>query len=91
MQKKAFIEKLSEKLSFTKAQAERSWDAIFELLSEVLAQKEEISVPGFGRFGVKQKAGRKGRNPSTGKEIDIPAKTVPVFKPATQLRLKVNG
>ncbi len=86
MQKKEFIEKLSEKLKSTKADAEKSLDAIFELLAETMSKKEDFLMPGFGKFTTKDNPARKGRNPSTGKEIDIDAKTVPVFKAANQLK-----
>ena len=90
MQKKAFIEKLSEKLQITKAEAEKDFDATFELIAEVMGQKEEILIPGFGKFATKDAPARKGRHPGTGKEIDIAAKTAAVFKPAEKLKLSLN-
>ncbi len=50
----------------------------------------KIILPGIGTFAVVEKAARKGRNPATGLEIDIPAKKVIKFKPAKELADKVN-
>ncbi len=90
MQKKEFIEKLAEKLGSTKAEAEKNLDTVFELLAEFMSKKEEFLMPGFGKFTTKDNPARKGRHPGTGKEIVIEAKTVAVFKPATQLKSILN-
>lgn len=90
MQKKEFIEKLADKLECTKADAEKNLNAIFEIITEVMCQGEEFAMPGFGKFASKDQPERKGRNPGTGAEITIAAKTTPTFKPATQLKETVN-
>ncbi len=91
MQKKEFIEKLSEKLGSTKVEAEKNLDAVFELIAESMSKKEEVVMPGFGKFTTKDNPARKGRHPGTGKEIDIAAKTVAVFKAAAQLKTIVDA
>ena len=91
MQKKEFIEKLAQKLESTKAEAEKNLNAVFELISALMSQKEEFMVPGFGKFATRDNPTRKGRNPSTGKEISIATKTVPTFKPAASLKLLLNS
>jgi DNA-binding protein HU-beta len=45
-----------------------------------------VQLVGFGNFEVRERSARKGRNPQTGEEIDIPASKVPAFKPGKQLR-----
>ncbi len=90
MQKKEFIEKLAEKLESTKADAEKNLNAVFELITEMMCQGEEFAMPGFGKFASKDQPERKGRNPGTGAEITISAKTSPVFKAAIQLKSAVN-
>jgi DNA-binding protein HU-beta len=90
MQKKELIEKFSEKIESTKAEAEKNFNAVFEFITELLIQGEEVAISGFGKFVAQGKSARKGRNPGTGKEIDIPAKTVPVFKAASQLKDKID-
>ncbi len=90
MQKKEFIEKLAEKLESSKSDAEKSLNAVFELITEVMSQGDEFAMTGFGKFASKDKVERKGRNPGTGAEITIAAKTSPVFKAAIQLKNAVN-
>jgi DNA-binding protein HU-beta len=90
MQKKEFIEKLSEKLESTKAEAEKNLNAVFELITEIMKKGEEFLMPGFGKFVTQHKSARKGRNPGTGEEINIPEKTIPVFKAASHLKEEVN-
>jgi DNA-binding protein HU-beta len=86
MIKKTFIEKLAKTLNTSKADAERKANAVFETISKLLAQDDELLWPKFGRFSVTHKAARSGRNPATGKPLKIAAKAVPTFKAATQLK-----
>jgi DNA-binding protein HU-beta len=75
----------------TKAKAAEIIDAFFNAISSGLAKGEKIQVVGFGAFEVQQRAARKGRNPQKPTEvIDIPAKTVPVFRPGKALKDAVN-
>ena len=61
-------------------------DAVFENLAKGIRKDKRFSMPGFGTFVVKKRAGRVGRNPQTGAEIQIaPTKTVG-FKPAPELK-----
>lgn len=52
---------------------------------------KKITLVGFGTFQAKQRAARKGRNPRTGEELDIPASKLPSFTAAKSLKNKVNG
>ena len=58
---------------------------------DALADGDKIQLIGFGTFGVKERAERTGRNPSTGKAIVIPATKVVSFSPSSNLKTKVNG
>ena len=61
-------------------------DAVFENLARAIRKDKRFSVPGFGTFSLKKRAGRVGRNPQTGAEIQIaPTRTVG-FKPAPELK-----
>lgn len=61
-------------------------DAVFENVARAIRKDKRFSVPGFGTFNLKKRAGRVGRNPQTGAEIQIaPTKTVG-FKPAPELK-----
>jgi DNA-binding protein HU-beta len=55
-------------------------------VKESLSKGESLSLVGFGTFNVSERSARKGRNPQTGQEIDIPARTVPTFKAGKGLK-----
>lgn len=72
--------------SLSRRQAGALLDAVFENLARAIRKEKRFSMPGFGTFVVKRRAGRVGRNPQTGAEIRIaPTKTVG-FKPAPELK-----
>lgn len=92
MNKKEFIALFAEKGKFeSKAEAERKLDSVLETFEEVLVNGDDVNFVGWGKFEVVDKPARKGRNPKTGEEIDIPAKKVVKFKPGKKLSDKVNG
>lgn len=74
----------------TKAQTERFLDATVASLIEALQNGESVSFTGFGSFKVVERAARKGRNPRTGKEIDIPASKAVKFTVGKQLKESVK-
>lgn len=90
MKKSEFAALVAERAGIRKKDAERMVDLTFRCLGDVLAQGERVSVGGFGVFETRERAARTGRVPSTGEHIEIPAAQVPVFKPAKQLKEKVN-
>ena len=69
MNKADFIAHLADKLASSKAEAARSLEAVVAAMTEVFHQQEALVLPGFGTFGVKKRAARSGRNPSTGKAV----------------------
>ncbi len=75
----------------SKRDAEQMIEVTFGCLSDALACGERVSINGFGVFETRQRAARTGRVPSTGERIEIPAARVPVFKPAKQLKEKVQN
>lgn len=91
MTKAEMIAIIAEKTGLTKSQAESAFSATFETITELLAKQEKAMIPGFGGFSSKVRAERKGRNPATGKEIIIPKSIVASFKPAVQLKEKINS
>jgi len=74
----------------TKAQTERFLDATIASLIEALKKGDSVSFTGFGSFKVVQRAARKGRNPRTGKEINIPASKAVKFTVGKQLKESVK-
>jgi len=85
MNKAELISSIAEKAGFTKVQAKIALDAFVCATTEALTKGEKVSLVGFGTFAVVKRAARKGRNPQTKKEMDIPAKNVIKFKPGTEL------
>lgn len=90
MNKGELIAKMAEKSGLTKKDAEKAVNAFFASVEEALVKKDKVQIIGFGTFEVKERAARKGRNPQTGKEIDIPASKNPVFKAGKALKDAVN-
>ena len=75
----------------SKKDANDVFDAIFESISERLADGDRIQVPGFGSFSISERAAREGRNPATGATIQIPASKNVRFKAGKDLKDRVNG
>lgn len=90
MKKKELIEVISTTAELSKKDAEKALDAVVSAITDLLAKGDSIVLPGFVSISVKKRAARKGRNPSTGKEIDIPASNVVSFKAGSKLKEVVN-
>src|SRR5437667_173985 len=71
MTKADIVERIYEKVGFSKKEATEVVESIFELVKERLEQGEKVKISGFGNFVVNEKRPRKGRNPQTGEEIVI--------------------
>jgi DNA-binding protein HU-beta len=89
MNKGDLINKISEDAGLTKAQAGAALDAVVDGVASTLAKGDKLTLVGFGTFSVSKRAARKGRNPQTGKEINIAAKNVVKFKPGKDLADRV--
>ncbi len=91
MTKADLVEKIHAKSGLpTKAKSEAALDATIEALTECLASGDSITLTGFGSFKVTDRAPRKGRNPRTGKEINIAACKVVKFTPGKNLKESVK-
>jgi len=84
-------EQLRSELGFLKNQSIEVVESLLELMKSTLGSGEDLLVSGFGKFCVKDKAERKGRNPATGEDAILPARRVVTFKWSGTLRDKVNG
>ncbi len=76
--------------SLTKAQATDSVEAFLAISKASLISGEDLLLSGFGKFNVKDKKARRGRNPQTGDELTLAARRVVTFKPSGILRAKIN-
>ena len=85
------IEGVVSKTELTKKDATAAVEALFDVVTETLADGERVQVIGFGSFEVRERAARKGRNPQTGEEIEIPATKVPAFKAGKGLKDAVKN
>jgi len=91
MTKAELVDKIFTKAGLsTKAQTEDALNATIAVLSEALASGAAVTFTGFGTFKVAERAPRKGRNPRTGKEINIPACKVVKFTPGKDLKNAVK-
>ncbi len=87
MTKAELVQKIHAKAGLnTKAQTEAALDAVIASLTEALKSGEAVTFTGFGSFKLTQRAARKGRNPRTGKEINIPASKAVKFTPGKVLK-----
>lgn len=90
MNKKELCNALAEKTGQTKTEAQKAFNAVIEIVANEMKQNGRITLIGFGSFSVKQKAARKGMNPTSFAPIDIPAKKVVNFKPSIYLNHLLN-
>lgn len=91
MNKNELIQAIADNTGASKAEAERTLDALLEVISETLKKGDSLSLTGFGSFEVRDRPARLGRNPRTGEEITIGASKIPAFKAGTTLKAAVNG
>lgn len=90
MNKGELVSSIATSAEITKAEAEKALDCIMKSVEQTLKDDNKLVLIGFGTFSVSKRAARKGRNPQTGKTIDIPAKNVPKFKVGSKLAESVN-
>lgn len=77
--------------AMTKAQATNSVEAFLAISKTALINGDDLLLSGFGKFNVKDKKSRRGRNPQTGDELTLDARRVVTFKPSGILRTKINN
>ena len=85
------INSLCQQLEIPKKRAAELVESLLELIAKTLETGEDVLVSGFGKFCVKQKNERKGRNPATGEDLMLGSRRVVTFKCSPILRSKVNG
>lgn len=90
MNKTQLIDKIAANADISKAAAGRVVDALVTSITESLQKGDDVALVGFGTFTVRDRAARTGRNPQTGKEIQIEAAKVPAFRAGKGLKDAVN-
>jgi len=85
------IDSLYNGTDLTKVQSVELVDALIEIMKSTLENGEDILITGFGKFCVKEKKRRKGRNPQTGLDLMLDARRVVTFQCSGVLRDRING
>lgn len=91
MTKADIVEKVYQKLGFSKKESSELVEMVFGILKDTLERGEKVKISGFGNFMVRDKKERIGRNPQTGNQIKISARRVLTFRPSQVLKAMLNG
>ena len=85
------VNSLYSNLDIPKSKSASIIETLLQKIKKTLENKEDVLISGFGKFCVKEKKDRRGRNPATGEDLTLEARRVVVFKCSGVLREKVNG
>ena len=89
--KDKLISRLQTQLGLTKQESQQAVKRLFEILKDTLANGEDLLISGYGKFSVRQKNARRGRNPKTKEALMLKARKVLVFKASGVLRGRMNN
>ena len=89
--KNDILEQIQNNIGFPKDQAREIIENLLEIIKSAMESGDVVLVSGFGKFCLKEKKERRGRNPATGEDAILPARRVVTFKCSSKLREKVNG
>jgi DNA-binding protein HU-beta len=90
MNKAQLVEQIAKTTSLTKTDVEAVLNSSLELIKKSVKKGDDVTLVGFGTFTKSKRKARAGRNPQTGKEIRIPAMTVPKFRAGKEFRAAVR-
>ncbi|MEW6429479.1 MAG: integration host factor subunit alpha [Thermodesulfobacteriota bacterium] len=85
------VQKIYQMHDLTKNQASNAVESFLAIAKHCLENGEDLLLSGFGKFKVKEKKARRGRNPQTGQELILDERRVVTFKPSGILRNRING
>ncbi len=88
--KEKIIDSIYNQVGLSKTQSRKTVESLFEIMKKTLENGEDILISGFGKFIIKGKSARKGRNPQTTQDLQLRARRVVVFKTSGALRKKIN-
>jgi integration host factor subunit alpha len=89
--KDQLIESIGNRLGISKFESSRIVESVLETVKTSLSNGDDVLISGFGKFSVKKKAPRKGRNPATGEDLTLDQRRVITFKCSTVMRERING
>jgi DNA-binding protein HU-beta len=90
MNKEELVQEVAKKAKTTQKEAAEIITATMDVITKTVAKGKKVTLVGFGTFEARKRAARTGRNPQTGKEIQIPAKKVPVFSAGKKFKEMVS-
>ena len=88
--KQDIVEMVYRELGISKIESTALIESFFEIIKDEVAKGNDVMISGFGKWSVKKKNARNGRNPQTGEDLTIAARKVVTFKPSDVLRDTVN-
>ena len=88
--KEELVQEIAKKAKVTQKEAAEVLSTLIEVVEKTVSKGKKVTLVGFGTFEARKRAARTGRNPQTGKEIKIPAKTVPAFTAGKKFKELVN-
>jgi len=84
------IEAIQKENGYSLKQSSEVTEILLEIIKQILESGEDVKISGFGKFQVKYKRQRRGRNPSTGEDLLLPPRRVVTFKCSNKLRNRIN-
>jgi len=91
MTKNYIVEQIIKRVGFSHKQSSDLVENLLEIIKRAMEKGDDVLISNFGKFQVKGKGVRKGRNPATGSEMELPARRVVTFKSSAILREKINN
>jgi integration host factor subunit alpha len=91
LKKSHLIDAIAEQNGYTRKKSIETIETILEIIKSTLASGEDVLISGFGKFCVKEKRERRGRNPQTGEDLMLGSRRVVGFKCSDKLRERMNG
>jgi integration host factor subunit alpha len=91
LNKAIIVESAHNQLGISKKKCSKLTETLLEIIKSTLASGEDVLITGFGKFNIKNKRERKGRNPETGEDMMLPSRKIVTFKCSGRLRDRVNG
>ena len=85
------IDSMTDQIGYPKNHSSEIVETLLEIIKKALESGEDVLISGFGKFGVKEKRKRKGRNPATGEDMMLRPRKVVTFKCSGKLKAKING
>jgi integration host factor subunit alpha len=85
------IESISDQIGFSKNHSSEIVEILLEIIKNSLESGDDVLISGFGKFCIKEKKERKGRNPATGQDMILKSRRVVTFKCSGRLRDRING